>query len=42
MLLLSPIFNIKIDTQKFTNFDIFKMHNDMTADKIVSNEFKDI
>ena len=46
MLLFSCIFNIKIATQKFTNFDFFLMHADMTAvtmqsNKIVSNEVKD-
>ena len=40
------IFNIKMDAQKFTNFDkFFKMHADLTAvtiqsNKIVSNEVK--
>ena len=43
----SSIFNIKMATQKFTNFDkFFLMHADMTAvtiqsNKIVSNEVKD-
>ena len=37
MLRFSYIFNIKIATQKFTNFDAFfkKLHTDMTAVKIV-------
>ena len=43
----SSIFNIKLATQKFTNFDkFFKMHAGMTAvtiqsKKIVLNEVKD-
>ena len=45
--LFSFDFNIKMATQKFTNFDkFFKMHVDMTAviiqsNKIVLNEVKD-
>ena len=46
MLLFSSIFNIKISTQKCTNFDDFLMHTNMTAvtiqcNKIISNEVKD-
>ena len=43
----SSIFNIKMATQIFTNFDtFFKMHADMTAvtiqfNKIILNEVKD-
>ena len=31
ILLFSSIFSIKMVTQKFTNFDFFLMHADMTA-----------
>ena len=47
MLLFSSLLNIKMTTQKVTNFDtFFKMHTHMTAvmiqsNKIVSNEVKD-
>ena len=46
MLLLSSIFNIKVATQKFTNFDFFLMYADVTAvtiqsNKIVLKEVKD-
>ena len=41
------IFNIKMATQKFTNFMCFLMHADLTtittqSNKIVSNEVKDL
>ena len=47
MLLFSFIFSIKIATQKFTSVDFFKMHVDMTAVTIQSNntvfnEVKDV
>ena len=32
------MFNIKIAAQKFTNFDTFFMHTDMTAVTIQSNK----
>ena len=46
MLLFSSIFDIKIATQKCTNFDFFLMHAGMTAVilqpiKIASNEIRD-
>ena len=46
MLLFTSIFNTKMTTQKFTNFDkFFLMHANMTAmmiqsNKIISNEVK--
>ena len=47
MLSISPIFNIKMATQEFTNFEVFKkMHAGITAvtiqsNKIDLNEIKD-
>ena len=48
MLFFPLIINIKMATEKFTNFDkfFFQMHTDMTAvtiesNKIVSNKVKD-